>query len=251
MSQSVTLRFSERVGDYTKYRPSYPDVAVEWVLREAHIQPQDAIADVGAGTGIMSGLLLRHGAHVYAVEPDPVMRAAAEAAHGGFKNYHSVDGTAESTKLADESVKLVTVAQAFHWFDFVAAKHEFARILKPDGRVALFWNTRRSEANPFHQDYEAFFRTHGTDYREVSHTRIDSQAFDEFFAHHRKQSFANRQDLNLEGLLGRIKSCSFVPHEGEDGFDEMITAARALFEKHADNDRVTILYDCEVYIGAV
>ena len=53
-----------------------------------------------------------------------------------------VDGTAEAIPLPDASVDVVTVAQAFHWFDAPAALAEIARVLAPGGGLAILWNER-------------------------------------------------------------------------------------------------------------
>ena len=50
-------RFSDRVGDYVKYRPSYPNAAINRVL-EGFLPPQTIAADIGAGTGIFTRQLL-------------------------------------------------------------------------------------------------------------------------------------------------------------------------------------------------
>ncbi|MDQ7993338.1 MAG: methyltransferase domain-containing protein, partial [Propionicimonas sp.] len=57
-------------------------------------------------------------------------------------------GTADSIPLGDHSVSVVTVGQAWHWFDPATAGPEIARVLRPGGRLGLIWNTRDS-SHPF------------------------------------------------------------------------------------------------------
>ena len=73
-----------------------------------------------------------------AVEPIPEMRALIGVVE-------AIDGTAEAIPLDDGSAALVTVAQAFHWFDLDRALPEIHRVLRPGGALALVWNMRDLE----------------------------------------------------------------------------------------------------------
>src|SRR5262245_32425671 len=102
-----TQRFSDRVADYVRWRPSYPPGVVTALQAAGLLRPSSAVADVGSGTGIFTALLLPHAARVFAVEPNAPMRAAAEAALGGDPRFASVAGSAEATTLPPASVDLV------------------------------------------------------------------------------------------------------------------------------------------------
>jgi len=138
-----TTRFSDRAADYVRYRPDYPAAAIDRMLAGLRTPPEIVAADVGAGTGISARRLAERGARVWAVEPNAEMRAAA-APHP-LVTWH--DGTAEATGLDRASVDLVLCAQAFHWFRPPEAVAEFARILRPGGRLAIVWN-RRDRSDP-------------------------------------------------------------------------------------------------------
>ena len=88
-----------------------------------------AVLDLAAGTGKLTRALAAGGATVIAVEPVAEMRAALP------DSVTALDGTAEAIPLEDGSVDLVTVAQAFHWFDGPAALAEIHRVLEA-GRPA-------------------------------------------------------------------------------------------------------------------
>ena len=148
MSDS-TRRFSSRVDNYVKYRPSYPPEVVELLAAECGLTPGALVADIGAGTGLLAELFLQNGYRVLGVEPNREMRQAGERLLGDYPHFTSIDGTAEVTTLADKSVDIITAGQAFHWFDREKARAEFARILRPGGWVALVWNERRVDATPF------------------------------------------------------------------------------------------------------
>lgn len=144
MKKTYIQRFSDRVENYVKYRPGYPLTAIDYLEKHANLQHRSTIADVGAGTGIFTSLLLDAGYKVFAVEPNQPMRKAAEELLGSNVNFISTDGTADATRLTTNSVDLIVCAQAFHWFNTPETVIEFQRILKPGGYVALIWNKRES-----------------------------------------------------------------------------------------------------------
>src|SRR5262249_48098424 len=123
-----TQRFSDRVADYVKFRPTYPREVVTFLHNTCGLEPRAQVADMGAGTGIWAKVLLDEGHPVVAVEPNDAMREAANTWLASYQGFSSVAGTAEATTLNDASVDLVIAAQAFHWFDPVTARREFARI---------------------------------------------------------------------------------------------------------------------------
>ncbi|GIH18050.1 class I SAM-dependent methyltransferase [Rugosimonospora africana] len=129
--------FGTAADRYDRYRPGYPSDAVVWALGERPLR----VADLGAGTGILSRLLGRLGHQVVAVEPDDAMRAQLERASPGVT---ALAGTAEGIPLPDGSVDAVVAGQAYHWFDPGRAHPEIARVLRPGGVFA----TIRNDADP-------------------------------------------------------------------------------------------------------
>lgn len=245
-----TLRFSDRVEDYARYRPRYPDSVLRALETEARLGAATIVADIGSGTGIFAELLLRAGCTVHAIEPNREMREAAERALSDCPNFHSVEGTAEATQLPDASVELVTAAQAFHWFDPRAARAEFARILKPRGKVALVWNSRQTRATPFLRAYEQLLQTFGTDYRQVDHLNITAEQLDSFYrSPFRRLAFPNEQSLDLEGLRGRLLSSSYTPAEGHPQRKPMLAELARIFQEHQEGGTVRVLYETELFLG--
>jgi len=148
-----TLRFSSRVENYVKYRPGYPKGIIATLAKDCGLTDTSVVADIGSGTGILSEVFLKNGNQVFGVEPNLKMREAGERLLGSYPDFSSVHGTAEATALPDSSVGFITAGQAFHWFDRERARKEFARILKPDGWVALIWNERLTDTSPFSRAY--------------------------------------------------------------------------------------------------
>ena len=155
---SPTERFTSRVETYIKYRPTYPAAVIDLLRSECGLTADAIVADVGSGTGILSELVLKNGNEVIGVEPNQAMRLAAEHLLSSYPRFRSVEGSAEASTLPAASVDLITAGQAFHWFDATAARREFARILKPNGSVALIWNDRQLDSTEFLRGYEALLR---------------------------------------------------------------------------------------------
>ena len=132
------------MSDYVRYRPIYPSDFINYIVNEIQIS-KSVVADVGAGTGILTKLLAPKVKKIYAVEPNYNMRLACKEFCDCFANFITVDGSAEQTNLQDNSVDFITVAQAFHWFDRCKTKIEFKRVLKTSGKVILVWNSRVAE----------------------------------------------------------------------------------------------------------
>jgi len=246
-----TQRFTGRVESYVRYRPSYPQAVLDLLKAECSLTNTSIVADVGSGTGILSKLFVQNGNHVFSVEPNPEMRAAAEELLRDQPRFASVAGTAEDTTLPDDSVDFVVAGQAFHWFDAARSRTEFARILKPGGWVALIWNLRRKDATPFLAAYEELLGAHRTDRGEIEIWRQDADMAEALFgpgSFHRA-TFYNEQILGLDGLKGRLLSVSYVPARGEPGSEAMLREAERIFDRHQTDGAVTIEYDTRVYYG--
>jgi len=270
VNREPTARFSDRVDDYIRYRPGYPVEVVRTLERELGIRAdRTRIVDIGSGTGISADLFLREGYAVVGVEPNAAMRVAAEsrlASPVGAASEHpegwdfpgssqprfrSVEGSAESTTLPDACADLVIAAQAFHWFDVARARREMVRLLGKDGAVALMWNDRLVGENPFLQKYDEALRRWSIDYAQVNHQNLSDDDIGSFFGPLgcELRTFAQHQDFDWEGLLGRALSSSYVPLEGQPGHDELVAALRKLFDDHAKEGRVRFEYDTKLYFG--
>ena len=241
-----TTRFSDRADDYARYRPGYPAAALDAML--AGLAPCDrlAIADIGAGTGIMSRLLAERGAQVVAVEPNAAMRAAA-APHPRVR---WSDGTAEATRLPAAAHDLIVVAQAFHWFDVAPTLCEFLRVLRRDGRLAVVWN-KRSRDDAFTLGYRSALEAIDGDApaeRSTFDPATVAAASDGAFANHRLVVASNAHPLTEAELLGRAMSTSTVPRSGPR-HETVLRLLRELHARHRDTDgRATMVYRTEVHL---
>jgi SAM-dependent methyltransferase len=250
MSTDPTRRFSSRVEDYIRYRPSYPESVLSLLERECGLNAQARVADLGSGTGMLSQLLLRSGCEVIGVEPNADMRLAGDRLLASEPRFRSVEGRAECTGLKAASVDLITAGQAFHWFDLAAARPEFARILRRAGWVALVWNERLVQGK-FLEEYEAALKRYSTDYASIDHRRMDAGVMDSFFGagKWRLATFPNEQQFGLDGVLGRLHSSSYAPPAGSEAYDRINEEVTRLFAACQCDGKVTLLYETKVYYG--
>ena len=244
-------RFSNRVADYVRYRPGYPQEILPLLKKWCGLRPEHAIADIGSGTGLLSKLFLDHGNRVFGVEPNAEMRAAGEEFLGSYPKFTSVAGSAEVTTLPSDSVEFVTAGQAFHWFQVPTAREEFHRILKAQGRVVVIWNERLLDDTPFLRDYEALLLQFGTDYSKVSESYPRAEQMLEFFHPNEFTSHAlpNLQEFDFEGLSGRLRSSSYAPAPGHLQFEAMMQELRRIFDAYQQGGIVRMEYRTRVYAG--
>jgi ubiquinone/menaquinone biosynthesis C-methylase UbiE len=244
-------RFSDRVENYVKFRPSYPIELVELLASEVDDADKKTCADIGSGTGILTKLLLSQFKKVFAVEPNLEMRSYAEKTLAQYPNFFSMNSDAEKTMLPSDSIDLVTVAQAFHWFDRQKFLLECRRILKPTGYVAIVWNKRLTNT-PFLNIYETLIRTYSTDYNEVNHQKITAEHLAEFYlGGYRKVVFPNSQQFNLFGVYGRLDSSSFAPKQDKPEFDILRRELKKAFDEFSKAGTISFNYETELYLGKV
>ncbi len=244
-----TSRFSNRVENYVKYRPPYPEEVVPFLENTIGLKRDQRIVDIGSGTGIFSGLFLKKGYSVTGIEPNEDMRKAAESKLAIFPEFESRNRQAEQTGLRSGTVDLITVAQAFHWMEPEQTKKEFFRILKPGGHILLAWNVRLHHT-AFLQGYEALKQKYGRDYQE-STEKVNETVIERFFAPKIivTHSFPNVQLLDFESLKGQLLSSSYIPLPGESSYENMIGELAELFVANNENGFIPMAYETKIYIN--
>lgn len=239
---------------YAQFRPSYPQEFISYLYAKVRLQADSVLADIGSGTGILTRQLLEQGSIVYAVEPNPDMRAVAEQALKGFENFASVNGTAEKTTLAENSVDCITVAQAFHWFDRPQFQKECRRILKKDGKVVLVWNSRDFESllvrenDQINRKYCPNFKGFIGGMRGA----VDEGDFDDFFVGgYEIKAFSHPLRFDKQGFIGRNLSASYALKADDPNYTAYITELDALFEKYAVSNTLIMPNITRCYVGSV
>jgi SAM-dependent methyltransferase len=242
-------RFVGKSADYVAARPGYPAVLFEALAELRALAPASEVADLGAGTGLLTRALLERGHRVVAVEPNAEMRAACDAQLGAHPGYASRAGSAEATGLPDASVDLITAAQAFHWFDVEAARAEALRILRPHGRVALIWNDR-DPADALQDELVALFDRFGDIARQVMKAQDDRTKVPRFFGGPFVQRHCpHAQRLDRAGFASLAFSRSYMPPRDSERGRDAQRALDELFERHAADGALLVRYQTVLMLG--
>jgi SAM-dependent methyltransferase len=228
-----SLSFGAVASLYERVRPSYPVAAARWILGER----PGRVVDLGAGTGKFTRVVASLGHEVVAVEPDPAMLAALEAATPGVR---AVPGSAGAIPLPDASVDAVVAAQSYHWFDSDGSRVEIARVLRPGGVLGPIWNLR-DDAVPWVAELT---RT----VLEEDGTSADERAIESFgplFGAVQRAEFRHSAEHDRESLRDLVRSRSkyLVADEAERRrMDDAVDAIAAGLPEAFELPYVTIAY---------
>src|SRR5260221_4154083 len=244
-------RFSNRVTDYVRYRAGDPAEILLVLQAWTSLRPEHVVADIGSGTGLLSKVFLDFGNRVFGVEPNDEMRSAGEEFLNAHPNFKSITGSAEATTLPSDFVDFVAAGQAFHWFQMPAARNEFHRILKPEGRVLVIWNERLLDETAFLREYEELLNRFGTDYAQVSESYPRAEHMLEFYGANEftSHSLPNFQEFDFDGLNARLRSSSYAPPPGHPQFEPMMKEIRKIFDAHHQRGEIRMDYRTRVYAG--
>lgn len=153
----------------------------------------------------------------------------------------------------DQSVDLITAAQAFHWFDPARAKAEFARILRVPGNIALLWNERHIPKAGFQAAYDKLLKDHVEEYRESqARSGMAEEAVAAFYAPGMAEriDIPNGQDMDFETVRGRLLSASYCPKPGHPAHDLVMGVLETLFSKHQTGGTVRFEYTTRLFVPA-
>ena len=220
--------FGEVAEDYARWRPSYPDEAVDWLAPAA----PGRVADVGAGTGKLTELLLARDLEVDSVEPDERMLAVLGRNNPAAQLHHS-----SSTRIPveDGALAAVLVADAWHWFDPEPTVTEVRRVLRPGGWLGLVWNVAAEPVEPWERaladdsdDYDRRSKASS----EGLNTRLSYLDADEL----ETRQFEWTWDVTPHHLASFLATTSMAialtPDERAASFEETRSKLQAICDEH-------------------
>ena len=239
--------FSTKAEKYARYRWSYAPESLAAFCQAAGLGAQSSVADLGAGTGILTRPLAGRVGQIYAVDPNPQMLREAQKHLAGLPNCTVLTASAEATGLPAGAVDAVTVAEAAHWFDFPRARDEILRILKPGGWLGLFHN---ASMDPERDEAMQALRApeYGATPRAFTQPGVP---WEHFFngAPCQKLSFPFQLRQQFEGFLGALISTSYMPDEDHPLFSAFERAARAVFERFSRDGWMEVHGVTELLLG--
>lgn len=231
VQQAAAVGFERGADEYERARPGYP-VGVFELLADGHGLGAGAeVLDLAAGTGKFTVGLVEAGAEVTAVEPVAAMAAKLSERWPGLT---VLDGLAESLPVEDHAFDLVTVAQAFHWFDAPAALAEVRRVLRPGGTLAMIWNVRDETVDWVREVGDIGERAGGGRPYD-KHTSIDWEQVvdaDGGYEGYREDWFPNWQPADIDTVVDRVASTSWVSALPDDERAAALAEVREFLGRH-------------------
>jgi SAM-dependent methyltransferase len=242
-------RFDGRQDDYERARPSYPPALLDALADAGWLGGRTDCADIGAGTGRFSDLLLaREVGSVAAIDPSRDMLAVLSAKHRGDRRLRALVGSAEATGLPDASVDFIASAQAFHWFEPLSTRAEWRRILRPQGRVCLLWNNRSETGGAMPAIEELLNRYFKSERDAVPHdARGRVGRAEAFLPGARRLVFRHEKPYDEALFADYLGSVSYIPRDAP----ERRQLAAELFERYSTSGVVTLVYDCIALVGVL
>jgi SAM-dependent methyltransferase len=234
---------------YARYRWDYAPKAVRIILDTAEVSARSVVADIGAGTGILTKHFVEKAGTVYAVEPDAKMAAFAVRDLSRHASFQIIHGYAEDTRLPDNSVDLIVSGQALHWFDPLPARREFLRILKPGGWLAVMWN--RLADKSFRRDMKMLCSYRNGWGANMLTSMEFASAMSVYYGGRDFEHFSIAWTLeeDWERFLGGLCSNSQAPDESHPLYWKFIDAAKRVFEKSARGGNIRIKVATVLYVG--
>ena len=244
MRPGQATAFEALVDDYDAARPTYPAALFD------ALPPLSGrrVLELGAGTGLQTPGLLERGARVVSTDAGPAMLGRLHAKHPSVP---VALARAEALPFAGASFDGVTGAQMWHWVDVPAAVAEVARVLRPGGWLAVWWNDVDAAGERWYDDQQARLEADGSGYRRGYRTRAyaDELSATGAFADVRTWTTTWSRELDWTTYERWLRSKSYVAHLHDvEGF---LAAERASLAEAFPDGRIVGPFRVELVTARV
>lgn len=219
-------------------RPTYPQECIDYLINKFNLNPDSVIADIGAGTGILTKPFLDFGCSVYAVEPNDDMFLELNKQLSRYPNVEYLKNSAEKTDIPSYSCDAVVVGTAFHWFDKDRFHTECKRILKNNKNVAILRIANNTEAD------KQIDKIQGHSEQDLNEAK---QFFGVGFVEH--ISFEYVQSFDEERHINNLLSSATAPLPNDTSFDAYVIRCKNVFAKYFVNGPAELPFVVNCYIG--
>ena len=231
--------FSGKAQFYNS-RPTYPQECIDYLVNKFGLSSNNVIADVGAGTGILTKPFLNMGCSAYAVEPNDDMFTELSKNLSQYSNVILLKTSAEKTEIPENSCDAVVVGTAFHWFDKNKFRSECERILKNKKHIAILRISNNTDA-----DKEIDKMRH--------YTEQDIQSAKEFFRdgffEHIK--FEYYEAFDEDRFINNLLSSATAPLPSDVRFDDYVEKCRTVYSKHFENGIAHLPFVVNCFVGSL
>ncbi len=230
--------FCKRAGYYNKGRPGYPKECINYLINKFNLSSGRAIADIGAGTGLLTRPFLDYGCSVYAVEPDKNMFAMLKDNLSRYTNAVLLQTCAEDTEIPDKTCDAVVIGTAFHWFDKEKFSFECRRRLKGNQYIAILSIHNNSEGD------KRLDKLKGATARVVQESK---DFIKNGFIEHLEFEYSEQYDI--ERFVANKLSSATAPLPGDQNYEEYVQRCQTVFKKHFGNETVELPFAVTCSIG--
>ncbi len=219
-------------------RPKYPQECIDYLINTFGLCSNSVIADIGAGTGILTKPFLDVGCSAYAVEPNGDMFLELIKNLSRYPKIEFLKTSAEKTDIPTLSCDAVVVGTAFHWFDKDKFRAECKRILKNNKNIAILRIANNTEAD---KQIEKIKHYSEQDLNEAK------KFFGEGFLEH--ICFEYSQIFTEERYINNLLSSATAPLPNEVNFDEYVSKCKSVFNRHFESGLAELPFVVNCYIG--
>lgn len=219
-------------------RPTYPQECIDYLINTFGLGSNSVIADIGAGTGILTNPFLEFGCSAYAVEPNEDMFLELNKQLSRYSKVEFLKTSAEKTDIPSLSCDAVVVGTAFHWFDKDIFYAECRRILKDNKYVAILRIANNNESD---KQIDKIKHHSEQDLKEAK------AFFGDGFLEH--ICFEYSQFFDEERYINNLLSSATASLSNDTNFDAYVNKCRNVFNKYFKNGLAELPFVVNCYIG--